>query len=446
MPNTEITRLSGLKSLATGHLALALLAGGPGPAWAVSWNTGSNSGNWIWVNPTNATVGIGTAGTTAPAEKLTLTGGNVLIDNNAFYKAKSSSGASTNLMGLDASNNLSIYGGKIFIPASGNIQMGSVTVGGSASLAGNISAFGSAQISNGATIGGPINLNGATTINNTSTFNNYALFKGKVGINFTSSISDFYVLGKSNFNGQVNVNGGLLVAESGLRSLSAFEAASSLVYGDENVGGNQTVTGVLNVNGTSANSAFTGNVNVNGGGVSNFSGTNEFWGLTETGDLNVWGNISVSGAKNFVQPHPTDETKKIVYVAAEAGEALTMARGIARTENGKATVRLPDHFALVTSEDVPLTVQITVEGAPALVYVVSKSRDAIEVKMKDSDFSEFQDVTFDYFVQGVRDGFEDHVAIQDVVPSREGEKLSPKHLRYNERVQKLARAMQRRAR
>lgn len=153
--------------------------------------------------------------------------------------------------------------------------------------------------------------------------------------------------------------------------------------------------------------------------------------------LNIVGNLMAFGSKNFVQPHPTDETKKIVYVAAEAGEALTMARGISRTENGQATVRLPGHFALVTSEDAPLTVHPTVEGAPALIYVVSKSRQAIEVKMKNADFFEFHGVTFHYFVQGVRDGFEEHVAIQDIQASAGNTPPTPKRARYDERVRKI---------
>jgi hypothetical protein len=376
MINTEIIKPSGQSLRAARGLALALLVGGSGSAWAASWSTGSNNGNWLWANPTNAAVGIGTAGTTNPPEKLTVTGGNVLLDNNRFYKGKKAGGTSANLLGLDASDMLNIYGGNLTVQSNGN-----------------------------------------------------------VGIGFVSSIDKFYVLGKTHFNGQMNVIGGLLVAESGLRSLAYFEAATdAAVLGNFSVSGGTNFTGALNVN---AN---------NGSGQNNFYGLNEFWGFTETGDLSVWGDLNVSGTKNFVQPHPTDETKKIVYVAAEAGEALTMARGISKTENGQATVHLPDHFALVTSEDVPLTVQLTVEGAPALVYVVSKSRQTIEVKMKDSDFSEFKDVTFDYFVQGVRDGFEDHVAIQDVVPTKESQRLSPKHLRYNERVDRMAKGMRKRLR
>lgn len=429
MASTVHIKTSGARIRTARALAFALLAGGSGAAWgAVTWTTGSNNGNWIWTNPATAEVGIGTAGTTDPAEKLTIAGGNVLVDNNKFYKGKTTGGASTNLIGLDGSNNVSIYGGKITVPSSGNIQMGSTTIGGNASVAGNISVFGTAQVTTGANIGGPINLNGTTTVNAASTFNNYALFNGKVGINFTSSISDFYVLGKSNFNGQVNVVGGQMIAESGFQSLGSFWASNAEVNSDA------IVHGILNVG---AN---------NGSGMNNFNGTNEFWGLTETDEVRVWGDLSVSGAKNFVQPHPMDDTKQIVYIAAEAGEALTLARGVSRTEDGRAIVKLPDDFALVTSEEVPLTVQLTVEGAPALIYVVSKSKEAIEVKMKDSDFSEFRDVAFDYFVQGVRDGFEDHVAIQDIHPAKGAQRISPKRARYNERVAKMAKAARKRAR
>jgi hypothetical protein len=82
------TKINGLKFRAVSRLALALLAGGAGSAWAVSWTTGQNGGNWVWISPTNASVGVGTGGNTAPAEKLTVTGGNALLDNNRYYKGK----------------------------------------------------------------------------------------------------------------------------------------------------------------------------------------------------------------------------------------------------------------------------------------------------------------------------------------------------------------------
>ena len=347
--------------------ALGFCLAGPGSAQTAAWKPGSTPSGWIYLDPTAAKVGVGTSSTTNPAEKLTIAGGNVILDNHRWYRGKLTSGASASVIGLDNSNTVSIYGGKVLVGSDGKTQMGNV------------------------------------------------LINGNLGVGFESSIKKFYVLGNSTFNGQINVTGGQLLAEGGLQSLGDFWSKNATVNADVTVGG------VLNVNGT---------------GTTNFRGRTEFWGVTETSPLIVWGNFSVvGGTKNFVQPHPTDETKKIVYVAAEAGEALTMARGISRTENGQATVQLPDHFALVTSEDAPVTVQLTVEGAPALVYVVSKSRQAIEVKMKGSDFAEFQDVTFNYFVQGVRDGFEDHIAVQDIDPAGEP-KPSAKRARYLERVKK----------
>lgn len=56
--------------------------------------------------------------------------------------------------------------------------------------------------------------------------------------------------------------------------------------------------------------------------------------------------------------------------------------------------------------------------------------------MKASDHSEFQDATFNYFVQGIRDGFEDRIAVQDINASGEDPQPSPRRKRLNERVKK----------
>lgn len=333
--------------------AMALFLAGQQSAQAVAWNTALNGGNWVWLNPTTAGVGIGLAGNMVPLEKLTISGGSIQVDNNRFLKGKTTGGGLMNVIGLDLTNAVNIYSGRLVVRGDGVVTM--VHAG----LNGSLNVNGSANINSGATIGNGLRVN------------------GRLGVNFDSPVSDFYVLGKSNFNGPVNITGGNVAIDTRLVANGGLEAA---------------------------------------------------W-------ITVLGDLDVSGSKNFVHPHPTDDTKKIVYVAAEAGEALTLARGISRTENGKISVQLPDHFALVTSEDAPLTVQLTVEGAPALIYVVSKSRQAIEVKMKDSDFAEFQDVTFNYFVQGVRDGFEDHIAIQDIDPAGNVQP-SARRARYVERVKK----------
>lgn len=67
--------------------------------------------------------------------------------------------------------------------------------------------------------------------------------------------------------------------------------------------------------------------------------------------MTINGDLEVTGTKNFVQQHPVDPTKKIVYVALEAGKSGTYAHGSARLKNGVARVELPEHFALITNVD-----------------------------------------------------------------------------------------------
>jgi len=163
-------------------------------------------------------------------------------------------------------------------------------------------------------------------------------------------------------------------------------------------------------------------------------------------DLHVTHNLLVYGSKSFVHPHPTDDAKVVRYVSIESGEALTLARGSARTVNGEVTVKLPEHFSLVTSKTAPITVIITPKGAPVLLYVKEENKDKIVVAMKKSDFAEFRDVEFAYQVTGVRDGFEG----QEVIINSERLSLSEteEELNKNEvkkRIKTLAKRMEQQA-
>lgn len=166
------------------------------------------------------------------------------------------------------------------------------------------------------------------------------------------------------------------------------------------------------------------------------------YGLTYlTGNTTIWGSLAVANTKNFIHPHPTDSTKLIKYVAIEAGEALTLVRGTAKTENGLATITLPEHFALVTSDEAPITVLVTPKKVPALLYVKEESKERIVVGMKQSDYIEFRDVEFTYQVTGVRDGFEDEEIIVDISKINSQENISEKRAAYNEKVEKLSAKM-----
>lgn len=155
----------------------------------------------------------------------------------------------------------------------------------------------------------------------------------------------------------------------------------------------------------------------------------------------VGGDLYVSGNKNFIQPHPTDTTKVIKYICIEAGEAMTMVRGLSATSGGSVEIALPEHFGLVTSADAPLSVLLSPENAPVLLYTAKKSKKAISVVMKPDDFREYGDAPFAWQVCGVRDGFENEEIIVDVETfvggSEDATPVTEKRAKINERAKKL---------
>lgn len=179
-----------------------------------------------------------------------------------------------------------------------------------------------------------------------------------------------------------------------------------------------------------------GDFNINGGS------TGDSWGWLTCersyvyGKSTVYGDLNVYGNKNFIHPYPEDSTKVIKYVAIESGEALTLSRGTASTVNGQAIIEMPEHFKLVTSSDETVTVILTPEKAPVLLYTKEKSKERIIVAMKSNDFFEFGDVPFAFQVTGVRDGFEDEEVIVDITEKAESGNMSVKRAEYNERVKK----------
>ena len=115
--------------------------------------------------------------------------------------------------------------------------------------------------------------------------------------------------------------------------------------------------------------------------------------------------------KTLFNPIPPIQLR---YIPIESGEALTLARGTSKTINGKSEIPLPEHFSLVTSSEAPITVLLTPQRAPVVLYTMEQSKDRVVVGMKDSDYFEFGDVEFAFQVTGVRDGFEDEEIIVDI--------------------------------
>ena len=166
-------------------------------------------------------------------------------------------------------------------------------------------------------------------------------------------------------------------------------------------------------------------------GPANFGGNVTIWGA-----LNVWNTAS----KNFLQVHPTDTTKVIRYICIESGEALTIARGTAKTINGNVIINLPEHFGLVTSDEAPLTVLLNPEKVPVLLYTIKKTKSQITVNMKKSDYEDYGDAEFSWQVTGVRDGFENQQVICDIDSTGnvvEAKTLSTKRIAMNEKSKKI---------
>jgi hypothetical protein len=117
------------------------------------------------------------------------------------------------------------------------------------------------------------------------------------------------------------------------------------------------------------------------------------------------GNFGALGAKHFVEPHPTDPKKEILYSSLEGREVGTYFRGTASAVGGRALIEVPEDFRIVTDEE-GLTVQVTPLHAFAEVYIESK--DLFQIVVRAS-----KDVQMDYFVHGVRRAFKnfDPVAI-----------------------------------
>jgi hypothetical protein len=131
-----------------------------------------------------------------------------------------------------------------------------------------------------------------------------------------------------------------------------------------------------------------------------------------TSTLHVVGSLNVTGTKNFVEAHPTDPSKEIVYAAMEGGEAGTYVRGTAELVNGQVVIDLPEHFGLVTAEK-GLTVQLTPRGEWLQAYVKSVTPQRLvlgEGRRKSG--------TLDYFVQGVRKTQADFAPIRTRVPAK----------------------------
>ena len=210
--------------------------------------------------------------------------------------------------------------------------------------------------------------------------------------------------------GQANGTGVLGQSETG-KAVSGISGSGDGVYGSSSGtgvhgSGGKTGTGVLGesenqygvwaksttyiaVEAESDYDAVHG-VSTSGRGVVGYASAGHFGVFAQ-------GNLGATGTKPFVEPHPTDPSKEIRFVALEGPEAGTYFRGSARTVGGFATIEVPEVFRLVSDEK-GLTVVVTPVGELAMMACVKSSLDTIVIQSS-------KDVEFHYMVNGVRKAF-----------------------------------------
>jgi hypothetical protein len=188
-------------------------------------------------------------------------------------------------------------------------------------------------------------------------------------------------------------------ARAGYFRINNTANPNAAIYADTNGSGN-AVYAITSGSGDAIRGATTGS-----GYSGYFSGGA---GVYVQGNLNVTGALS-KGSGTFVQPHPTDPSKELVYAFFEGPEHAVFLRGTARLVDGKAIIETPEHFRAVAGEE-GITVQFTPRSSDTFgLAAVDITRDRIVVAELKGETHTYE---FDYFITAKRAGFEAHEPIQ----------------------------------
>ena len=119
--------------------------------------------------------------------------------------------------------------------------------------------------------------------------------------------------------------------------------------------------------------------------------------------------IQGTGAVSFVQNHPEDPQRVIVYHAPEASEVAVYTRGRGRLVAGEARIPLDPTFAWVANPDIGLTAQLTPRGISCVLHIAALTTAELLAGSGDPACG---DAEFDYMVWGLRIGFEELPPVQ----------------------------------
>jgi hypothetical protein len=139
------------------------------------------------------------------------------------------------------------------------------------------------------------------------------------------------------------------------------------------------------------------------GGTFSHPDNTTFWADVSTPTYKIAG----TGAVSFVQNHPYEKDRVVVYAAPEGDEVAVYTRGSARLMDGVARVKLGPTFAWVANPDVGLTAHLTPRSEVSSLWVESVSTEELVVRGPAGS-----NAAFDYLVYGLRVGFEEVPVVQ----------------------------------
>jgi hypothetical protein len=370
----------------------------PAGAQAVSFNF------TVWNTPTTGDLRVFPAGSATPNVSTLNWGAGILALANAAVVPLSAGGAIT--AQIDGPGTVDI-----FVDVNGYYTS---SVGASTFVISSTSPYsivGTSTTGVGVAGFGPISGVGGANTGGAAGFGVEGVGGIGIGVNGTSSLNVGVKGVSSTYNGvwaESTSQDGLFA--SGGRHGAFIQGAVNGAVG-HTTGTTTDTAGVFGTDNASASGALTTgwfSAGVRGQGKNGVIGITN----TTTGDgvigvaispatigVRVLGDFSATGAKAFIEPHPSDPSKVIRYLALEGPEAGTYFRGTARTLNHEAVIEVPDSFRIVSAEE-GLTVQLTPVGELAQMAVMSRDLNQIVVRSS-------REVTFDYHVNGIRRAFKD---------------------------------------
>ena len=340
-------------------------------------------------------------GTTSPAQKVHVQGGQVRVSNGSDFYINSTS---SNSYVYTSSTPFDIYTAgtmRMRVGSTGDVSIGNnaaFTIGGSAKLT-VLGASGTVYLAGGSASGDQFYLRKNGSVTGMYEWQTYysGLNQGTIQI--------------QPYGGSVTIGGSNATTTKRLEVFGDIGSTGLTVVPTTSSGGayfgNASQTSYMNliITSNSGNAQIwksgTGYTSYGGASALNIYNSNAniafFSNARSTADMNITnGNVSVAGTlsattKSFVIDHPTKEGMKLRHGSLEGPEDGVYVRG---RLTGKTVIELPDYWTSLVHED-SITVQLTAMGGKADLWVESIADNKVTVGC-DTEVDCF------YFVQATR--------------------------------------------